>query len=161
MGRCHSEASKPCIRQSPGQSFVLNTHSKRRQKSRLLFPKTLRRMGNKIGQSYMEWACGGMASYTLLLWCPLPAPRAGPTYAGNRSMREQSVRYLLMIYSIIYSVMYSIIYSRIPKAWKFSSNPDTLVLMGKKTNSFFIPTITTWQQDCLRIPTFWNYRIDY
>ena len=57
MGRCHSEASKPCIRQSPGQSFVLNTHSKRRQKSRLLFPKTLRTMRNKIGQPYMEWAC--------------------------------------------------------------------------------------------------------
>ena len=41
MGRCHSEASKPCIRQSPGQIFILNSHSKRRQKSLLLFPKAV------------------------------------------------------------------------------------------------------------------------
>ena len=72
------------------------------------------------------------------------------------------------IYSLSIDDLFNNLFSNVlnnlfqnPNAWKFSSNPDTLVLMGKRTNSFFIPTITKWQQDCLRIPTFWNYRIDY
>ena len=123
-GRCHSEASKPCIRQSPGQIFILNTHSKRRQKSPKVasaVPENIVNNGKQnraILHGVGVWRDGKLYSSSLV------SSSGAPRRSDRRwELREQSIRYLLMIYSIIYSVMYSIIYSRIPMRGNFQAIP--------------------------------------
>ena len=159
-GRCHSEASKPCIRQSPGQIFILNTYSKRRQKSPKVaaaVPENIVNNGKQnraILHGVGVWRDGKLYSSSLVSSSDVP---------GRSDLRWESFN-AGTIYSLSIDDLFNNLFSNVfnnlfqnPNAWKFSSNPDTLVLMGKRTNSFFIPTITKWQQDCLRIPTFWNY----
>ena len=93
-------------------------------------------------------------------------------FSGVLFWRPAQVRPTLGIAGTIYSLstdnllnnLFSNVFNNLfqnPNEWKFSSNPDTLVLIGKRINSFFIPTITQCQQDCVTIPRFWNYGIDY
>ena len=105
----------------PRSDFHLEYPQQKRSKVAAAVPENIVNNGKQnraILNGVGVWRDGKLYSSSLV------SSSGAPRRSDRRwELREQSIRYLLMIYSIIYSVMYSIIYSRIPMRGNFQAIP--------------------------------------